>query len=464
MADEQSMADGLPKASKPVLILGESHGDSRGVAAVPGFARSLVRTVLTKFASQRKARLMLTARALYPTLQIIEEKSMPQNMRVLQNIEFDAAVTNDMCIERGLRVFQSGWKHGLIKVLDPTGRDIPPDQAKTIGASCGETVQTAMTYFSNVALERLFSNDPNTLNRVLGTVTTPDDLPKMRLLSQFEEVSLGEMMNALGSTAGSVLAKVEPERMYSLAMLTPIQIRALKQALGNQFPQICDWEARKIRAIAKYLESVEQITDLGENLLHMDSAEAIMIVGQWKKRDITDRANEARQRKGLEIAKGAVYDTDINFGKKFLGSLFDFLIGQPADILQGVGKLVANIQAADKADRSRRADEVRMFATRFLSYMNTDIVRALGIAGEKPTSFGEAVHILDGLFSKPGIGRKFFDGPLQTTEGVMALHKLKNHIEIMKRDGAIKSESEISVLISNSDLLDEAISPFINFK
>jgi len=457
------MAEELPTAAKPVIILGDRQGDNGLLKAIPSPLRGLLRSLLTTAASQRKARLMLTARVLYPTLQNIEEKSMPTELRVLQNIDFDVALTHDICIERGLRLFLSGWKHGLIKVLDPSGNAITPEHPKTIGASCGDTVQAAMTYFSNLALEHLFSKDPTTLARVWGTVNSPDELPKMRLLSQFEEVSLSEMVNALGPGAGTALAKTEPELMYSLAMLTPIQIRALKQALGSDFPKICEWEARKIRAIAKYFETVEQVTDLGENLLNMDSAEAIMVVGQWKKRDVTERANEARQRKGLEPAKGSVYDTDINFGKKFLGSLFDFMITQPADILQGLGRIVSTIQASDKADRSRRADEVRLFTTRFLQYMNTDVIRALGIAGEKPTSFGEAVHILDGLFSKPGIGRKFFEGPLQTTEGVMALHKLKNNIEIMKRDGTIKNEAEISVLLTSSDMLDEAIASFVKF-
>ncbi len=451
-------------ASKPVIIIGDKQGDTGVINILPGPFKGLLRNALKNVASQRKARLIHTAQVLYPVLQTLEEKSMDADMQVLRNISFEAAMHNDMCLERCLRLFQSAWAYGVIRILDGDGNTISAEHPKTIAAACGDTVQVAQEYFINIALELMFKKDPGTLARVWGTVHNPDSLPKMRLLTQFEEIALGEMMIALGPQAGAILSKIEPERIYSLALLTPVQIRALKQSLTGNFHQICEWEGKKIRALAKYFNSVEQITDLGPALLTMDSAEAIMAVGQWKKRDVSEKFNMARQNKGLEPLRGSAYDTDILFAKKFLGSVYDMMITQPADIVQGVGKLVAAIQQSDKAERSRRADEIRAFASRFMEYLTTDTIRSLGIAGEKPTTFGEATYILDGLFSKQGLGRKFFEGPLQTPEGALALHKLKDNIDRMRRGGTIKNDAEVSVLIANSDMLNEAISEFIVFK
>jgi hypothetical protein len=96
--------------------------------------------------------------------------------------------------------------------------------------------------------------------------------------------------------------------------------------------------------------------------------------------------------------------------------------------------------------------------------MSTDAMKALGMIGDRPTTFGEALSILEGMFSKPGLGRRFFENALQTPEGVRALAGLKADIEEMRRRGSLKDDTDIKQLLSNSDILDGHIAPFINFK
>ena len=71
---------------------------------------------------------------------------------------------------------------------------------------------------------------------------------------------------------------------------------------------------------------------------------------------------------------------------------------------------------------------------------------------------------MEGLFSKPGLGRKFFENALQTPEGVKALAQLKADIEEMRKRGSIKEDTDIRQLLQNSDILDSAVAPFISFK
>lgn len=446
------------------MTVGDLQGDGSALRFIPPPVKGLLRQLLKSVQSQREQRLLLTAQAVYPILQTLEEKSIPAGQRVLQGVTFSSALTNDLCIERGLRLFKAAWRYNLVRILDPSGKPIPIERPKTVATACGITVQQAEIHFIDIALNLLFKNNPRTLQRMVGTVSDPDALPKMRVLSQFQPLALTEIINGLGPQAGHVLAKVEPERLYALASLKSFHLRALKQALGAGFKNLGEWDAEVVRAIAHGFECVEQIRDLGEGFAMVTSAESLVALGRWEKRDITERVNEERRIKGLDPVKGRRFDTDIGVARRVLGNYFNNLVAEPADLLTGFGKLVAQIRLADKVERAERIEEIKLFGSRFLEYMTTDALRAIGMAADNPTTFGEALHILEGLFSKPGIGRKFFEGPLQTAEGIKALAGMKADIDAMKRQGSIKSEAEIGRLIANSDILDQSISPFISFK
>lgn len=448
----------------PVLVIGEADGDGPILKLVPPPLNNVLRSTANRLARQRVARLIRVAHMIYPILQKLEDKALPDDQKLLQGVPFQKALQDDEKIERGLRLFVSAWKSNFIRLLDSAGKAIPPDKRKTYTGTCGLTVEQAEMYFIDLALIRIFQKNPKSLRRLRGMVNDPDALPKMRVLAHFQQLALTELVTGLGPQAGQVLSTIEPEKLYALATLKVYHLRALRSVLGAGFKNIADWDAEVIRAIGVHFECVEQIRDLGDAIGVVQGPEAIAALAQWNKRDITEQVNEERARRGMGKLKGRRFETDIGAARVILGSFFNTLMAEPPDLLEAFGKLITRIRQTDKVDRKDRIDEVRLFCERYLEYMNTDALKALGMVGDNPTSFGEALYILEGLFSKPGVGRKFFEGPLQTPEGVQALAGLKADIEDMKKRGSIKGESEIGQLISNSDILDRHIAPFISFK
>lgn len=448
----------------PVLVLGDADGDGPLLRLMPPPFNRMLRGTANRLSGQRMARLNRVGQQIYPILQKLEDKALPPDQKLLQGVPYAKAVTDDEKIERALRLFVSAWKSNFIRLVDTTGKTIPPAKARTYMGSCGLTVEQAEMYFIDLALTRIFRKNPKSQRRLMGMVNDPDALPKMRVLAHFQQLSLTELVLGLGREAGPILSAIDPEKLYALATLNSYHLRALRTSLGAGFKNIAEWEPDMIRAIGTSFECVEQIRDLGDALGAIHSPEAMAIIGRWEKRDITEQVNEERSRRGLGQVQGRRFETDIGAARLILGGFFNTLMAEPPEILEAFGSLISRIRTTDKVDRKDRIDEVRLFCERFLEYMNSDIMKALGLVGNNPTSFGEALHILEGLFSKPGLGRKFFEGGMQTPEGVRALIGLKRDIEEMKKRGSIKGEAEIGQLISNSDILDGSIAPFISFK
>lgn len=448
----------------PVLILGDAEGDGPLLRFMPPPLNRMLRGTANRLSGQRMARLNRVAQQIYPILQKLEDKALPADQKLLQGVSFAKAVADDEKIERGLRLFVSAWKSNFIRLVDPAGKVVAPEKARTYMGACGLTVEQAEMYFIDLALKQIFKKNPKSQRRLVGMVHDPDALPKMRVLAHFQSLALTELVTGLGHEAGPILSRVDAEKLYALATLKSHHLRALRTTLGAGFKNVCEWEPDMIRSIGTSFDCVEQIRDLGDAITAIHSPEAMAVVGRWEKRDVTDRVNEERSRRGLGEVKGQRFETDIGAARLILGGYFNTLMAEPPEILEAFGNLISRIRTTDKVDRKDRMDEVRLFCERFLEYMNSDIMRALGLSGDNPTSFGEALHILEGMFSKPGLGRKFFEGAMQTPEGVKALAGLKRDIEEMKKRGSIKGEAEIGQLISNSDILDGSIAQFISFK
>lgn len=456
--------DARVSAPAPVLTVDDAGGDGPVIGIIPGPLKGVMRSTANRLSGQRVARLMRVASDIYPILQKLEDKALPPDQKVLQGVSFAKAVTDDAKIERGLRLFVSAWKANLVRLVDEKGKTIPPQKGRTYMAACGLTVEQAEMHFIDLAITSIFKKNPKAQRRLMGSVPDPDALPKLRVMSQFQQLALTEMVLGLGHQAGQVLTTIDPDHLYALATLKPYQMRALRSVFGAGFKNVTAWDPEIIRAVAEHLDCVEQIRDMGEALGMLHSAEAVAQIAKWDKRDITDRVNEERARRGQKALPGRRFETDIAVGRTILGAYFNTLMEEPPELIAAFGKLIAGIRLMDKVDRKDAIDEVRLFCDRFMEYMSTDAMKALGMAGDRPTDFGEALYILEGLFSKPGLGRKFFEGPLKTPEGVRALAGLKSDLEEMKKRGSIKGTPEIAQLIQNSDILDGHIAQFISFK
>ncbi|SIS86356.1 hypothetical protein [Insolitispirillum peregrinum] len=451
------------RLSTAILTIGDASGDGPVLKLIPPPVKSLVRTTANRLTGQRKARLLRVAAEIYPILQKIEDRALPDSEKKLQGVPFLQALTDDEKIERGLRMFVSAWKSNIIRLNDDKGKPIPPSKGRTHMTACGLTVDQAQIFFIDMALELIFKANSKAKRQLLGTIHNPAAIGKLRVMSVFQPLALTELVMGLGYQAGDILAEANPDVLYALAMLKAFHMRALRQAFGAGFRNVFDWSPDTIKAVAENFNCVEQVRDLGDAIGLIRDPQALIVLGKWEVRDITDKVNEERAARGLPEVKGHRFETDIAAGRSILGPYFNTLIENPPELLVAFGKIVSQIRQADKIARKERIDEVRLFCDRFMEYISTDTMKALGIVGEKPTGFGEALNILEGLFSKPGLGRRFFEGPLQTPEGIKAIAGLKADLDDMRKRGSIKGDAEIGQLIANSDILDRCIVPFLNF-
>ncbi len=448
----------------PVLIVQDKSGDGPVLRVIPPPVKGALRSLANRLSGQRRARVMRVAATIYPILQKLEDKALPASEKRLQGVSFAKALRDDQTIERALRMFVSAWKSNIIRLNGPNGKPIPAEKGRTHSTVCGMTVEKAEIIFIDIALEQIFKANSKAKRQLLGTINNPATLGKLRVLSAFQPLSLTELVTGLGFNASDILADVEPDKLHALALLKPYHLRALRQVFGAGFRNVFEWPPETITALGEHFNCVEQVRDLGDAIGMVNSAEAMAALGRWEVRDITGKVNEERVARGQPEIKGHRFETDIEAGRAILGPYFNSLMENPPEVLEAFGTLVSRIRQTDKINRKDRIDEVRLFCDRFLEYVGTDAMRALGIVGPNPTSFGEALHILEGLFTKPGLGRKFFEGALQTPEGVKAIAELRADLDEMKRRGSIKGETEIGQLIANSDILDRAVIPFMNFK
>lgn len=448
----------------PILTVQDKNGDGPVLRVTPPPIKGVLRSLANRLSGQRRARVMRVAAQIYPILQKLEDKALPEGEKRLQGVSFQKALQDDQTIERGLRMFVSAWRSNVVRINAPNGKPIPPEKGRTLCTACGMTIEQAEIIFIDIALEQIFKANSKAKRQLLGTINNPAILGKLRVLSAFQPLSLTELVTGLGFHASDILADVEPEKLHALALLKSYHLRALRQVFGAGFRNVFEWPPETIHALGENFNCVEQVRDLGDAIGMIKSAEAMAALGRWEVRDVTAKVNEERSARGQPEVKGHRFETDIAAGRAILGPYFNTLMENPPEVLEAFGTLVSRIRQTDKVNRKERIDEVRLFCDRFLEYVNTDAMRALGMVGPNPTSFGEALHILEGLFTKPGLGRKFFEGPLQTPEGVRALTELREDLQEMKRRGSIKGEAEIGQLIANSDILDRAVIPFINFK
>lgn len=458
------MSDVRAKLDTPLLIIGDGEGDGPVLSLVPPPFKGILRNVFNKMEGQRNVRLMRVVGDIYPILQRIEAKALPESERRLSGVSLNSAMRKDECIERALRIFVSSWNSNVFRLIDTTGKQVTPDKGRSFMGACGLTIEQAQMYFIDRAVKSIFRKNPKALKRLVGVIRSPEALPRLRVMSQFQQLAMTELIQGFGTSIGQVLVEIDPEVLYGMATLKAYHLRALRQVLRSGFKNIASWQPDMIRAISVHFMCVEQIRDIGEAFGAITDPEAIATLGRWEIRDITDKVNEERASRGESKVSGHKFETDIGLGDKIFGSWFAAMLGMPPDILEGLGNVVKDIRTADKVDRKDKIDRIQLFCDRYLEMLPLDVLRALGIVGKTPSTFGEALFICEGLFTKQGLGRKFFEGPLQTPDGIKALAALKEQVGEMRRGGSIKSEAEIQQLIQNSDMLDGPIAQYISFR
>lgn len=474
--DETAAAKPAPPAParRARFTVNAAMGDGKAIAPLPGSLRQPFRSLGTLLSVGRRARLMHTAARLYPILQRIEAKLYPEQQRLLDDRDFAAALDDAGAVERGLRMFDGAWAARLIAVRGGDGKPIPPGDRKRTAAACGLTVGAAERAFIDRAVEAAFRENPTMGAKLKGTVGDMEGLRKVRLLAALDALTVEEFSKGLGQNFMPQLARLPSDQLAAVVKLKPYHIRPLRQILARDFHQVLKWTPEFLTAVAESFSCVEQIRDLDDSITDIQDPEAIRVLGSWTIIDITEKVNEDRRARGQSRLKGRRFETDIGALRRILGGSFSDLVQRPPALLATYAQIMDDLRALPSEKRPDRIDQMRTFTERYVEYMTPQVLVALRIVGpnntrvtdRQPTdpTFGEALNLLEGLWNKDRLGRKFFEGPLQEPKGAGAIAVLVKQFAEMKQRGSIKGEGEIVQIVAQSDLLDGPLRPFMKLK
>ncbi|MCF8480036.1 MAG: hypothetical protein K9H25_06365 [Rhodospirillum sp.] len=452
-----------------MTVIGEKLGDGEIVAALPSFLQGMGRGLAALGPRSTRRRLNRAIHRLYPRIQTIESLVMPRESHLLQTVSVDEALSDPDRTERGWSVFQAAWKAGLVILRDLDGNPIAHGKNGLETACCGMSMDDVEEALVAIAAEHMFAGNELALEKVGDALGGLKDLPKLRIIAEFDALRLDLLREAFGNRFEEIIFGMELEHLKAFSHLRPHALHALRQAMGKEFIEVTEWEPDYVNAIADSFRVVEQFRDLGPYIVTVKSASTIRAIGSWEIRDVTDRMNATRTKQGKQRLKGRRFETDIAVVRHVLGKHFEELLERPTELVDAIGRACSTTRFFKGAERAARYQHVAKLTSRYMEYITlADMVKALRMTEDNPVmrgdtddenvdlSFGEALLILDGLWNKKGYGRPFFEGPFQQEKGVKAISGLVETIQSMKKRGSVKG-GEIDKILASTELLDASL-------
>ncbi len=473
--DEKRQPDSEPSngnksSNRQRLVIRIEDGDSDFLRVLPFGLSKPMRSLTVRGQSARKTRLERVVRKLYPFLQKLEGAALGNDQSIIGSMPMADALKNDRAIERCIKVFEVAWQLDLLVIVSPQGKKIGTGKRTAPTGPCGMSVAEAEQIYVDRAVNAIFANNKEALQRLPAEVRSLDTLPRLRILSAMSAVALGELRMRLGARFNAIMTDAISENwLNAVTHLKAFQIRALGETFGPATSEILEWSAQYMYAFTQAFTVQEQIRDLGLELRLLTTPEALDAIASWEVRDVTERVNEELRKRGRKTVETQQYETDISVFRTMLGGDFPTLIRQPAPTIRSFGNLLRNIRQMPAGQpRTDIIEQVKTFCDRYLSYMTADALQALDISTEiepddtaGPT-IPEIVGIMNGIWGKPGLGRIFFEQHLQRKDGVAALRGLLDDYRDMVKRGSIQRKQDIATIIISSSVLDRAISRYIS--
>ncbi|MQX35903.1 hypothetical protein [Roseospira navarrensis] len=454
------------------ITIDPSHGDSSWVGTMPGFLRGPARKLDSTGGRNRDRRMVRTVQMLYPTLCRVEREKhgttadgAPARLR-LDGVPFDRAVNDARAIERGLAVFDQAWTSGAIALRAANGKLIPPTKGKAVVPACGYSVDHVKRYFIDRAARIILRRMPDIYDLVAGELQDPALLPRLRRIASIPPAAISEIVRGFDGQVRKALLDTDDATLEAMARIHPRVLKALRTALGPDFSRLMAAGPDYLSAVGEALTVPEQASDLGKSLLLLQTPEAVRAIGAWDIHDVTEEVNAERKKKGMPALRVPTYKTDIRALQGVLGPEFDHLLEFPPVLLDVFGQGARELRALDVAPRTARVEQMTFFCQRYMSYLSEASVTALFLLkphdrakvpdGLEP-NIAEVFFILEGLWGKKGYGRKFFEETIGTEEGARAIALMMHDFVGLKQRGSIKTASDLTQIVGNSDLLDSHI-------
>lgn len=451
------------------IDIDETTGDGGLLRLLPQVLRRPLRALQLRVAILRKRRLLLASERIYPRLQELEAAVMAEPNRLLAGRAFAQCLTDDRCIERALKMFEAARRSGIARLCPVAcAEPLAFEDRDTVLPGFGMSVDEAEHIFVAMALRAIFSGKPKLFQNLSAGKLDRSVLPHMRELAMLDTLTLEELHQGFGDSLGEVLMRKDDAWLDALAHLRPFQARALRNLMEARFVEIADWPPQIIAAYAETFDCVEQFRDLGgEALISLTRPEVIAALGKWERRDITKATNLRRKKAGKRRLTGHRFETDIGVIHKLLGPHFAILLERDPKVIEAFGHMVRDLRRDNGSHGSEQTHQLQTFAKRYLAYMTAEGMEALTLSAEPPSevlTLAEVNGLLEGLWSKPGLGAAFFEGPFKTPEGAKVVHEVVKEIQEMHHRGSLKPGTDLKALIITADLFDRFLAPYLKPK
>jgi hypothetical protein len=448
-------------------VITASLGDSDLLRKMPGPLAKLGRAISVKLPGGVAKRLHETYLQIFPVLRAVEAKIYQPADQILQKHTAQSAHQSDVALERAILCLEAGWRAGLINIISLQQEPVPYGDRWEVFAPAGINMGLLSRYLFDMIGQALFSDRLDVYDS-LGIVPRNDlELDRLRRLAGLSTPHLNTLRKVFGKNMRTGLFSLPADRLEAVFKLQAFQLARINEFTRGRLDDFLNRDAEFIDAVATHLHTDAHFVDLQHDFMSIQSVEMVEALGSMELRDASEKANEERRTRGLGPVTEPVYETDIGVLRKIFEQYFSELLQQPPSMLFAMGRMLPGLRKLKPAERSKRIEEIRTFAKHYLKFMTPEIVEALGMtaeddgeSGNSPT-FTEGLQILEGLWFKQGLGRQFIEGHLRSEQGLKALKATVNEYLSMKRKGAIKPGSDVKAILTNSDILDGYIQPFI---
>ena len=368
-----------------------------------------------------------------PVLQNLESFYLRENLGTTPRIHgksFSQIEKDDVAIEAALYLFDLAVEEGLITFGAQQKIRNKMSERITVGA-CGLSIKQVKKRYIKRAIS-LISEKTGLGPTVLKSIQVDDvkELNKIRMLGKFGAANMRILSAGLDNNLSGLFARDE-EYLQTLHRCCEMKyLRAMRYALGNDFPDILEWRSSFVKSIADDLTHRAQIMALGTSLNKQPESEVVSALSRWHMdampRDDTDETELIDVRK-----------TRIGQIKSLLDDDFDLMLEWNGATVDAIGHW---------QDR-----ELKMLQP-YLKYLDRNVMH---FYGRLPPQ--QVIEILQGLWNK--LGKVFFDSDMREPGGLeVAKHITKAVVSMNKRQS---TPSNLTQAIVSSGIFDTHMNQYI---
>ena len=434
------------------LIIDNKEGCSWITWVIPS---AIEKPLYKKLPQQYRINKMILAVKNYilPFLRKLEANVFDEKDCLIQKLPYKIIINNYQPLLRCLMLFQQAWLNNIIIILNEKNEQICQDNIKDICACCSINILECINYYiiklTNIGCEQnmIISHNVNKY----GTNINYFSIIKY-INDNMHPLIVREIVIGLSSNFSSSLNKLSKEKINAYAKLRPDQIRAM-HAAKSDFTKIFLTLSEEIIQNLQNL-SYDQMfyLSINNNIIKITDPNIINVISIWEE-DLEEINTTLLKNKYTTVIKPMMI---------ILTDLFSVIISYQAATATNIWLCIKNIIMSPRYLYNEEIKNINLLIKRFLPFINESLMNTMGFNDpDSGTNFSIMLYILEGLFQKQGLGKKFMTDVMSTPEGITELGNLTNKILEKVREKEISKLDNIFNLIQ-SDIFALYITPLQN--